>query len=152
MFRFIPSIQQKFSANYSEQPNLDNELEEVDFNIVRYRPESLDTLCEITKFSRKELQIMYRGFKQGCPSGIVNVDQFKEIYAQFFPQGDSGKYAQLIFNTFDKDQNGTISFEVSFNFIFVHFQLHFCTQNFTSLNFFCFFVFLFISLFNSNPN
>jgi len=94
-----------------ENRKFNNDLEEVDFNIVRYRPESLDTLCETTKFSRKELQVMYRGFKQGCPSGIVNVEQFKDIYAQFFPQGDSGRYAQLVFNTFDKDQNGTISFE-----------------------------------------
>lgn len=30
---------------------------------------------------------MYRGFKQECPSGIVNEQSFKEIYSQFFPQG-----------------------------------------------------------------
>ena len=32
--------------------------------VVRYKPEGLDALCKNTKFSRKELQIMYRGFKQ----------------------------------------------------------------------------------------
>ena len=31
---------------------------------------------------------------QECPTGIVNEDTFKDIYAQFFPQG--GKY----FDTF----------------------------------------------------
>lgn len=31
---------------------------------VRIRPEAIDTLCKLTKFSRRELQLMYRGFKQ----------------------------------------------------------------------------------------
>lgn len=54
---------------------------------------------------------MYRGFKQECPTGIVNEETFKDIYAQFFPQGDSSAYAHYVFNTFDQDHNGTISFE-----------------------------------------
>lgn len=59
---------------------------------------------------------MYRGFKQECPTGIVNEDTFKEIYGQFFPQGDgyfadSSGYAHYVFNTFDKDRNGSINFE-----------------------------------------
>lgn len=37
---------------------------EFEVQIVRYKPEAIDTLCEKSKFSRKELQIMYRGFKQ----------------------------------------------------------------------------------------
>ena len=62
--RVIPSVQQKYTAKYTEQP-LDNDLEEADFNIVRYRPESLDTLCETTKFSRKELQVYVSGLQAG---------------------------------------------------------------------------------------
>lgn len=42
----------------------DNEFDELELQVVRYKPEGLDTLCRNTKFSRKELQIMYRGFKQ----------------------------------------------------------------------------------------
>ncbi|ESO01607.1 hypothetical protein HELRODRAFT_157196 [Helobdella robusta] len=78
---------------------------------VRYKPECLDHLCQTTKFTKKELQIMYRGFKQECPSGIVKEDTFKEIYAQFFPQGDSNLYAHYVFNVFDQDRDGTVSFE-----------------------------------------
>ncbi|CAG2251490.1 Calsenilin,Kv channel-interacting protein 1,Kv channel-interacting protein 2,Kv channel-interacting protein 4 [Mytilus edulis] len=59
----------------------DNEFE---VQIVRYKPEAIDSLCEKSKFSRKELQIMYRGFKQECPTGIVDEDTFKEIYSRFF--------------------------------------------------------------------
>lgn len=31
---------------------------------VRIKPEKIETLCKITKFTRRELQLMYRGFKQ----------------------------------------------------------------------------------------
>ena len=31
---------------------------------VRHRPEELSTLVRNTKFSRKEIQLIYRGFKQ----------------------------------------------------------------------------------------
>ncbi|XP_069139734.1 Kv channel-interacting protein 4-like isoform X6 [Argopecten irradians] len=91
--------------------DIDHEFDDLEMQVVRYKPEGLDTLCRNTKFSRKELQIMYRGFKQECPTGIVNEETFKEIYAQFFPQGDSSAYAHYVFNTFDHDRNGTISFE-----------------------------------------
>ncbi|XP_070539858.1 calsenilin-like isoform X4 [Ptychodera flava] len=79
--------------------------------VVRYKPDGLDELVRNTKFSKKELQLMYRGFKQECPTGIVDEDTFKDIYAQFFPQGDASQYAHYVFNTFDTDHNGTISFE-----------------------------------------
>lgn len=79
--------------------------------MTRHKPEGLESLCRTTKFSRKELQILYRGFKQECPSGLVNEDTFKEIYAQFFPQGDSSSYAHFVFNAFDRDRSGAISFE-----------------------------------------
>ena len=54
---------------------------------TRHRPESLDTLVQMTNFSKQELQLMYRGFKQHCPSGMVSEETFKEIFANFFPQG-----------------------------------------------------------------
>ena len=31
---------------------------------MRHRPEGIDSLCRTTKVTRKELQILYRGFKQ----------------------------------------------------------------------------------------
>ena len=43
----------------------DNDAVEIDIsNGGRYKPEGLDELCKNTNFSKKELQIMYRGFKQ----------------------------------------------------------------------------------------
>ncbi|RXM32047.1 Kv channel-interacting protein 2 [Acipenser ruthenus] len=89
------------------------ELTEDDFELstVCYRPEGLDKLQEQTKFTKKELQVLYRGFKNECPSGVVNEETFKLIYSQFFPQGDSSTYAHFLFDAFDTDKNGSISFE-----------------------------------------
>jgi len=40
------------------------ELDDEEMHVTRIKPEGLDVLCRDTKFTRKELQIMYRGFKQ----------------------------------------------------------------------------------------
>ncbi|CAM4741216.1 unnamed protein product [Rotaria magnacalcarata] len=66
-----------------------------------YRPCSLDELVARTKFEKKEIQVIYQGFKQECPSGTVNEKSFKNIFGQFFPFGDTSKYAHLIFSTFE---------------------------------------------------
>ena len=39
-------------------------LDDPEVQLIRYKPEGLDSLCRTTKFTRKELQVMYRGFKQ----------------------------------------------------------------------------------------
>jgi len=36
----------------------------------RYKPRSLDELATQTKFNKKEIQIIYQGFKQDCPTGM----------------------------------------------------------------------------------
>ncbi|XP_056411463.1 Kv channel-interacting protein 4 isoform X1 [Hyla sarda] len=93
-------------------PEIENNVEdELEMATVRHRPEALELLEAQTKFTKKELQILYRGFKNECPSGIVNEETFKDIYAQFFPQGDVSNYAHFLFNAFDTDHNGSVSFE-----------------------------------------
>lgn len=36
--------------------------------------------------------IFFIFFSQECPSGVVNEENFKNIYSQFFPQG--GEFSQ----------------------------------------------------------
>uniref|UniRef100_A0A668VXN8 EF-hand domain-containing protein n=1 Tax=Oreochromis aureus TaxID=47969 RepID=A0A668VXN8_OREAU len=86
-------------------------VEDGELSTVCYRPEGLDRLVQQTKFSKKELQVLYRGFKNECPSGVVNEETFKSIYSQFFPQGDSSMYAHFLFEAFDTQNNGSVSFE-----------------------------------------
>ncbi|XP_008057232.1 calsenilin isoform X3 [Carlito syrichta] len=84
---------------------------ELELSTVRHQPEGLDQLQAQTKFTKKELQSLYRGFKNECPTGLVDEDTFKLIYSQFFPQGDATTYAHFLFNAFDADGNGSIRFE-----------------------------------------
>ncbi|XP_070991358.1 A-type potassium channel modulatory protein KCNIP1-like isoform X3 [Oncorhynchus clarkii lewisi] len=79
--------------------------------MVCHRPEGLEQLEAQTNFTKGELQILYRGFKNECPSGVVNEETFKHIYAQFFPHGDASTYAHYLFNAFDTTNNGSIKFE-----------------------------------------
>ncbi|XP_073343195.1 A-type potassium channel modulatory protein KCNIP1 isoform X3 [Pagrus major] len=86
--------------------------------MVCHRPEGLDQLEAQTNFSKRELQVLYRGFKnvsavslQECPSGVVNEETFKQIYSQFFPHGDASTYAHFLFNAFDSAHTGSIKFE-----------------------------------------
>ncbi|CAL8115189.1 unnamed protein product [Orchesella dallaii] len=90
---------------------LDSDLEEIE-TPPRYRPESLKALCRLTRFTESEIKRIYRGFKAECPSGIVQEDTFRDIYAQFFPQGaNTGHYSHYVFNTLDQGRSGLISFE-----------------------------------------
>ncbi|XP_070849212.1 Kv channel-interacting protein 4 isoform X2 [Chaetodon trifascialis] len=107
LMRLFPCSTAKKPSS-SNQSNVEDELE---LSAVRHRPEGLEQLEAQTRFSRKELQILYRGFKNECPSGVVNEDTFKDIYSQFFPQGDASTYAHFLFNAFDTDHNGSVSFE-----------------------------------------
>uniref|UniRef100_A0A3Q3W6U7 EF-hand domain-containing protein n=1 Tax=Mola mola TaxID=94237 RepID=A0A3Q3W6U7_MOLML len=61
--------------------------DDAELSTVCYRPEGLDRLVQQTNFSKKELQVLYRGFKNECPRGVVDEETFKNIYSQFFPQG-----------------------------------------------------------------
>ncbi|GCC21406.1 A-type potassium channel modulatory protein KCNIP1-like isoform X3 [Chiloscyllium punctatum] len=90
----------------------DNKVEdELEMATVCHRPEGLRQLQAQTNFTKRELQVLYRGFKNECPSGVVNEETFKQIYSQFFPQGDASMYAHYLFNAFDSAHNGSIKFE-----------------------------------------
>lgn len=78
--------------------------------VVRYRPDNLDDITAATKFSKDEIRWVYRAFKQECPSGAISELTFKNIYAKFFPLGDSSQYAHYVFAALDREQSGTITF------------------------------------------
>nr|XP_046267625.1 Kv channel-interacting protein 1b isoform X2 [Scatophagus argus] len=93
------------------RPSRDKTDDELEMTMVCHRPEGLEQLEAQTNFTKQELQILYRGFKNECPSGVVNEETFKHIYAQFFPHGDASMYAHYLFNAFDTANNGSIKFK-----------------------------------------
>ncbi|RXN11593.1 Kv channel-interacting 1-like isoform X2 [Labeo rohita] len=99
-------------CSVKDEDKIDDELE---MTMVCHRPEGLEQLEAQTNFTKQELQVLYRGFKNvcctECPSGVVNEETFKHIYAQFFPHGDASTYAHYLFNAFDTRNNGSIKFE-----------------------------------------
>ncbi|KAL1266715.1 hypothetical protein QQF64_002390 [Cirrhinus molitorella] len=107
VLKLIQSLQRLVSGTLSKD-KIDDELE---MTMVCHRPEGLEQLEAQTNFTKQELQVLYRGFKNECPSGVVNEETFKHIYAQFFPHGDASTYAHYLFNAFDTRNNGSIKFE-----------------------------------------
>ncbi|KAI8621400.1 putative neuronal calcium sensor NCS-1 [Chytriomyces sp. MP71] len=63
-----------------------------------------------THFDKKELQQWYKGFMKDCPRGALSRAEFKDLYKQYFPFGDSSAYSDHVFDLFDVDKNGTIDF------------------------------------------
>ncbi|XP_067250041.1 Kv channel interacting protein 3a, calsenilin isoform X1 [Chanodichthys erythropterus] len=108
LFSLLSPSSSLFFCSFSPIDSSDSDLE---LSTVRHQPEGLEQLQAQTKFTKKELQSLYRGFKNECPSGLVDEETFKTIYSQFFPQGDATTYAHFLFNAFDLDRNGSIRFE-----------------------------------------
>ncbi|XP_028966800.1 neuronal calcium sensor 1 [Galendromus occidentalis] len=64
-----------------------------------------------TYFDSKQLQRWYQEFVKDCPNGEMTKDEFAKLYGQFFPTGDKTKFVDYIFNVFDEDKNGVITFK-----------------------------------------
>ncbi|NXH35767.1 CSEN protein, partial [Myiagra hebetior] len=89
---------------------------DVELPSIRHQPEGLEQLLARTNFTKTELQSLYRGFKNECPSGLVDEETFTLIYSRFFPQGDASSYAHFLFDAFDADRNGALCFQLKWAF------------------------------------
>ena len=80
------------------------------------RPEVIQDLMNETEFSQTEIRDLYRQFMEDCRckhgkrKTTMKMGQFKRIYSDIFPEGDSDKFAEHVFRTFDRDKTGKIDF------------------------------------------
>uniref|UniRef100_A0A1I7U0C8 Histamine N-methyltransferase n=1 Tax=Caenorhabditis tropicalis TaxID=1561998 RepID=A0A1I7U0C8_9PELO len=81
--------------------------------LERQRPPSIDYVFEVTNFSRREIQRLYRAFKELWPNGTVVLEQFQALYASIFPKGNANDYAELVFRNMDQARIGSVTFLVT---------------------------------------
>lgn len=59
-----------------------------------------------------EIKRLYWSFKSECPSGLVNQEEFHNMFSKFFPTGANlSSYSDYIFYAMDHQKTGTINFE-----------------------------------------
>ncbi|CAF3539306.1 unnamed protein product [Rotaria socialis] len=75
------------------------------------QPRSIEEIMKCTRFSKSEIRLLYRSFKQDCPGGNVNEERLRGIYLQFFPQGNVTKYTHYLFSMIDRNHKGTFTFD-----------------------------------------
>lgn len=54
-------------------------------------PEVLDDLTKNTEFNEAELKQWYKGFLKDCPSGILNLEEFQQLYVKVRVRWRSGR-------------------------------------------------------------
>ena len=80
-------------------------------------PVVIGDLTKNTHFSASELNDLYKQYRYDCNqrgNGLkltMSMNKFKKIYDEIFPEGDSTKFAEHVFQTWDQDHNGVIDFK-----------------------------------------
>ncbi|CAF1507685.1 unnamed protein product, partial [Adineta steineri] len=78
---------------------------------IRKVPKSIEEIVRITKFNKTEIRLLYKGFKQECPSGAVTEPEFQAIYSHFFPHGNCQNYTSFLFRVLDRRKRMYFTFE-----------------------------------------
>lgn len=73
-------------------------------------PHDMAQISRESGFSSEEVKLWYKGFLKDCPKGKLSIEEFKNIYSGFFPNGDARAFAEHVFRTFDKDNNKSLDF------------------------------------------
>jgi len=75
--------------------------------------EDFDELVKSTDFTTAEIDEWFQKFKDQFPSGQISQREFKAVYHELFPAGNTGdadRFCAHIFRVYDADGNGVISF------------------------------------------
>ncbi|KAG8135722.1 hypothetical protein E2320_008721, partial [Naja naja] len=95
--KLLPCCRQPKSIPSISESNIEDDFE---LSTVCHRPEGLEQLQEQTKFSRKELQVLYRGFKNDFVAGL-----------SIILRGTIDDRLSWAFNLYDLNKDGCITKE-----------------------------------------
>ena len=65
----------------------------------RLTREDLEDLKANTSFEESAIKEWYKRFKQDCPNGQMNSDEFVGMYKMFFPGGNAEQFCEYAFRT-----------------------------------------------------
>ncbi|KAK8379900.1 hypothetical protein O3P69_019722 [Scylla paramamosain] len=90
-----------------------DDLDTFSISVPRYRPEELDKLARTTKFTRREIQLIYRGFKQAEMVDVVTaIYEMLGRSTQPLVDDTSAKdHVERIFHLIDTNNDGAITIE-----------------------------------------
>ena len=77
----------------------------------KLKPRDLKEFCEITQFKAFEIKGYFKSFMKKSPNGKMTIEMFKNMYADFFPDGDASSFAEHTFRAFDKNGDGYLEFK-----------------------------------------
>ncbi|XP_065322584.1 neuronal calcium sensor 1-like isoform X2 [Gordionus sp. m RMFG-2023] len=60
--------------------------------------------------NRKEINEWYENYIRECPDGKLHKKEFQKMYTQFFPEGNSTQFSEIIFDVFDENKDGYLNF------------------------------------------
>merc|ERR1711894_156415 len=72
--------------------------------------DQLETLKKETKFQEAEIRGMYAQFIDEYPEGYISQEKFQNAAEGAFPKGDGRKLVEIVFNSFDQNQDGKIDY------------------------------------------
>jgi len=76
----------------------------------KLKPKEFADLRQQANFTDNELREWHQRFMEDFPDGTVTIDEFKDIYDNCFPYGDSGKFSDHVFRIYDANSDGRIDF------------------------------------------
>lgn len=62
-------------------------------------PEVLDDLTKNTEFNEAELKQWYKGFLKDCPSGILNLEEFQQLYVKVRARQGAGAELRTVMSS-----------------------------------------------------
>ena len=76
----------------------------------KIKPGVLEDLRSVTLFDDAEIIKWYKSFRKDCPTRLLNIEDFKTMYGNYFPSGDASVFAENVFRAFDTNGDGSIDF------------------------------------------